>query len=102
MEIRTGDFYGRERKDIDGYGDLMAYCSTLDRSVMSLVTLSDVGGAACLPCIKSWGGQDDFKVMRHCQKQREPRRFAPSLSQCALRIVSNDGQLNCTVSNDVR
>lgn len=27
-ESRPGDFQRRERKDIDGYGDLMAYCST--------------------------------------------------------------------------
>lgn len=40
----------QERKDIDGYGDLMAYCSASDvdiaeryRFVMSSATLPDVG-----------------------------------------------------------
>lgn len=47
---RTAGFSpAEEREDIDGYGDLMAYCSTsdryrrADRFVMSSVTLSDAG-----------------------------------------------------------
>lgn len=30
MEIEPHDFLRRERKDIDGYGDLMTYCSASD------------------------------------------------------------------------
>jgi len=50
VEIEPHDFLRWERKDIDGYGDLMAYCSASDadiveryRFVMSSVTLPDVG-----------------------------------------------------------
>lgn len=57
---QRGDFLSRERKDIDGYGYLMAYCSTQIALVMSLLTLSDVD-AACLPCIKSWGWPRRFQ-----------------------------------------
>ena len=71
------DFPGKG-KDIDGYGDLMAYCSTRYRYVlMSLLTLSD-------PCLllpvsreKRRGGQDDFEAMLHCHRQPEHQRRFP-------------------------
>ena len=71
------DFPGKG-KDIDGYGDLMAYCSTRYRYVlMSLLTLSD-------PCLllpvsreKRRGGQDDFETMLHCHRQPEHQRRFP-------------------------